>query len=326
MEKFVKKQKISELKEGVSADDVFFVKFKKGIRPYSNGFSFELTLSDNSGKNIDYKYWGGMDELKVKSVYDSVRADSIIHVIGKVAAYKGKLQLAANEPAVIEVLQEGQYNNSDFIIPAKKDVKLMYAWLMEFVALVENPKIRELLESIFKDKEMEIKFKSHPGAIEIHHNWTGGLLQHVLEVLEYCKTSWETFPGLNKDLLIAGALLHDIGKLEEIEVTSRIKGTKKGQLAGHLVLSAIFVSKKCDEIEMDDEIKNKLLHMIVSHHGKSEYGSPKEPMFPEALVVYYSDELSSKVAEMLGFVESAKSETEDDFMYHPRNKKNILLR
>ena len=126
--------------------------------------------------------------------------------------------------------------------------------------------------------------------------------------------------------LIAGALLHDIGKLEEIEVTSRIKGTKKGQLAGHLVLSAIFVSKKCDEIEMDDEIKNKLLHMIVSHHGKSEYGSPKEPMFPEALVVYYSDELSSKVAEMLGFVESAKSETEDDFMYHPRNKKNILLR
>ncbi len=326
MEKLIKKQPINTLKEGNLVDDVFFVKFKKGMSQYSKGFSFELTLSDNSGKNIEYKYWGDNNEEKVKSIYDSIKADSIVHVQGRISVYKEKLQLATNEPFMIEVLKEGQYNESDFIKPAKKDINLMYAELLNIIDLVENPKLKELLDNIFKNKEIEIKFKNHPGAIEIHHNWVGGLLQHTLEVLNYCKTSWETFPQLNRDLLVAGALLHDIGKLEEIEVTSRIRGTKKGQLTGHLVLSTIFVDKKCGEIGMEEELKDKLLHIIVSHHGKVEFGSPKEPMSAEALAVYYADELSSKIAEMIEFIENAKSDTEDDFMFHKRNGRNILLR
>ena len=143
--------------------------------------------------------------------------------------------------------------------------------------------------------------------------------------MNYCRLSWDYFPQLNKDLLIAGALLHDIGKLEEIGVTSRIKGTNKGQLTGHLILSAIFVSNKCNEFQLDEAIKNKLLHIIVSHHGKLEFGSPKEPMFPEAVAIYYADEMSSKLAEMLEFIEDAKLSTEDDFMFHRRSGKNILL-
>ena len=122
---------------------------------------------------------------------------------------------------------------------------------------------------------IEKKFKKHPGGIEIHHNWTGGLLQHTLEVLNYCKLSWELFPELSKDLLITGALLHDIGKLEELAVTSRIKGTNKGQLIGHIVLGSTYVSNKIDEIGMEDEPKDKILHMIVSHHGRMECPLPK---------------------------------------------------
>ncbi|MBI5884759.1 HD domain-containing protein [archaeon] len=326
MEKFSKKQPIAFLKEGDKVDDVFFVKFKKGTAQYAKGFSFELMLSDNSGKNIEFKYWGGLDEAKVKAIYDSIKADSIVRVQGRVSVYNNKMQLAANEPNKIEVLEKEQYEDSDFIKKAKKDLNAMYAMLLKEIETIENPKIKELLDSIFKDKETEQKFKKHPGAIEIHHNWVGGLLQHTLEVLEYCKTSAELFPTLDKDLLIAGALLHDIGKLEEIGVTSRIKGTSKGQLAGHLILSSIFVSNKCDELKLDEETKNKLLHIIVSHHGKPEFGSPKEPMFTEALVVYYSDELSSKAAEMAEFIETNKQSTEDDFMYHFRQKKNILLK
>lgn len=134
------------------------------------------------------------------------------------------------------------------------------------------------------------------------------------------------FPSLNKDLLIAGAMLHDIGKLEEVIVTSRIKGTNIGQLIGHLPLSIIFVSNKCDEIGLDKIQKEKLLHIITSHHGKLEFGSPKEPMIPEAVVIYYADELSSKVTEMIGFIEMAKKDTEDDFMYNKRGGKNIYLK
>lgn len=326
MEKYSKKQPISLLKEGNRVDDVFVVKFKKGIAQYAKGFSFELTLSDNSGRNIEYKYWGGPDEAKVKTIYDTIKPDSIVHAQGKISSYNNKLQFATNEPDKIEVLEKGQYNDSDFIRASKKDIDTMYGQLLKEIDAVEHSKLKELLHAVFKDKEMERKFKNHPGAIEIHHNWIGGLLQHTLEVLSYCKTSKELFPQLNKDILIAGALLHDIGKLEEITVTSRIKGTNKGQLTGHLVLSSIFVSNKCDETGLDEETKNKLLHIIVSHHGKAEFGSPKEPMFPEATVLYYADELSSKVAEMIEFIEDTKQTTEDDFMYHNRYKRNILLK
>jgi len=326
MEKFIKKQKVSELKDGDTVDEVFFVKFKKGVNPYAKGFLFALTLSDNSGRSIEYKYWGNRDETKVKTLYDYIKPDSIVHVQGKVASYNGNLQLTTNEPNVIEVLEKGQYDEADFIKSAKKDKDMMYSQLLKTIEIVENPKLKDLLNRIFKNPGIEAKFKNHPGAIEIHHDWIGGLLQHTLEVLDYCKLSWELFPQLNKDLIITGGLLHDIGKLEELDVTSRIKGTNKGQLTGHLVLSTIFVSNKCDEVGLDEELKDKLLHIIISHHGKLEFGSPKEPMFPEALVVCYADALSAKLAGMIEFVDSAKSSTEDDFMYDRRGAKNIFLK
>jgi 3'-5' exoribonuclease len=326
MEKFSKKRKISEFKDGDRVDDVFFVKFKKGMAPYSKGFSFELTLSDGSGRSMEYKYWGDTNETAVRALYDSMKADSIVRVQGKVALYREKLQMTTNAPDRIEVLKPGQYDEADFVKQAKKNIDEMYGRLLDFVSEVKNPKIKELLSSVFKDKEIEGKFKKHPGAIDIHHNWVGGLMEHVLEVAEYCKKSWELYPQLDKDLLIAGALLHDIGKLEELEVTSRIKGTRKGQLTGHLVLSAVFVSNKCDEAKIDAETKDKLMHIIVSHHGKSEYGAPKEPMFPEALAVYYADELSARLAEMTEFIEESKQSTEDEFMYQKRYNKNVLLK
>jgi 3'-5' exoribonuclease len=202
----------------------------------------------------------------------------------------------------------------------------MYSQLLAEISTVQEAQIKALLENVFNDKEIAEKFKNHPGAIEVHHNWVGGLLEHCLEVLEYCKTSHKNFPMLNRDLLVAGALLHDIGKLEEIEVTARIKGTKKGQLTGHLVLGTIFIANKCDEVKMDFETKDKMLHIMVSHHGTSEYGSPKEPMFPEALAVYYADDCSCKLAEMVEFILDSKGSTEDEFMYNKRHSKNILLK
>lgn len=326
MEKFAKTKKVSELKEGNIVNDVFFVKSKKGMSPYAKGYSFELTLSDNSGRSIAHKYWGSQDEASVKALYDSIKTDSIVFVQGKVSMYRDNLQLATNEPNIIKVLQEGQYNPTDFVKSAKKDVDSLYSQLLKFIDSVENSKIKELLINIFKDKAIENKFKNHPGASEIHHNWIGGLLEHTLEVLNYCKLSWETFPQLNKDVLIAGAALHDIGKLDELSVTSKIKWTNKGNLAGHLVLGTIFVSNKCDEIKLDEALKDKLLHIIISHHGKMKLGSPKEPMFPEAVVVHYSDELSSKTNELIEFIEDAKLSTEDDFTFYRRSRKNILLK
>ena len=326
MTKFTKRKKVSELKDGDRVDDVFFVKFKKGIKEYAKGYSFDLTLSDNSNRSIEYKYWGPQNEARVKAIYNSFKADSIVHVQGKVTSYHERLQLSTNEPDIIEPLNEGEYNESDFIKAAKKDIEIMYSELESTIEEIKDPKLKELLTNVFADKDMEMKFKKHPGAIEIHHGWIGGLLQHTLEVIAFCKTACDLHPELNRDLVLTGAMLHDIGKLEEIEVTHRIRGTRKGQLTSHLVLSAVYVSNKCDEVKMDECLKDKLMHIIVSHHGKEEFGAPKPPMFPEAIIVYYADELSAKVTEMIEFIENGRQETEDDFIYYRREGKNIYLR
>ena len=324
MESFTKKKSISALAEGDVIDDIFAVKIKKGFQPYVKGFCFELLITDNSGKTLEYKYWGGNDENKVRSLYESIKSDNVIRVQGKVSVYNNKLQLATNEPMLIEVLQEGQYAQQDFIKPAKKDINQMYEELQQVITHIAHQDIQQLLNVIFHEKGEP--FKQHPGAIEIHHNWIGGLLQHTLEVVHFCKNACELYPALNRDLLLAGALLHDIGKLEELKMTSRIKGTVKGQLVSHLVLSTLYLSQKLAESNLSEEMKNKLLHLVVSHHGRQEYGSPKEPMFPEAIVLYYADELSSKAAEMLEYVEDGKTTTEDDFIFSKRHGRNIYLK
>jgi 3'-5' exoribonuclease len=324
---YSRKRLISELKEGELIDDIFVVKIKKGMQRYKGGHSFTILLSDQTGNTADYKYWGSEDEEKVKRIYDSIPSDSVIHIQARMNAYNGRLQMAASEPLTIEALKPGQYDADAFVKPAKRDITKMFDGLLEAINFISNPNIKTLLVNVFTDSEIEAKFKKHPGAISVHHNWTGGLLQHTLEVLNYCILSHKQFPELNKDLLIAGALLHDIGKLEEIEVTTRIKGSEKGQLIGHLPLGIVFVSKKIDEIEgFDNDLKNKILHMITSHHGRLEYGTPKEPMIPEAIALYYADEMSAKIAEFTEFVSESKGKTEDSFMYSPRHERNVFLK
>ena len=327
MEKITKKQPINALKDGDRVDDVFVVKIKKGVSSYKNGYSFTLILSDSSGESIDYKFWGGKNEEVVRKLYDSIKADSVVHVQGRFSFYGVTPQIATNEPDIIETLEKGQYEESDFVKKSKKDIDKMYDELINFITSVKNEQLKKLLSSVFEDSSIKGKFKTHPGGITIHHNWIGGLLQHTLEVTKYCELSAEDCPTMNRDLLITGALLHDIGKLEELEVTTRIKGSRKGQLHGHIVLGSIFISNRMNELKIDEDIRDKLLHIIISHHGTNEFGSPEEPMFPEAVAIYYADEISSKLAEITEYIEENKPETEDDFkMKYPRDGRKIFLR
>lgn len=325
MEKFKKGFLINDLKEGNKIKDIFVVKFKKGVASYSKGYSITLALTDSSGKTLEYKYWGGTDENKVKEIYDLIKPDSVVLLNGTVSVYNGKLQLIADSNfGTITPLTSEQYDSSEFIMGAKKDVDLMYSILLSKISSISNNSLKKLLEVIFN--EVGEKFKKHPGAIQIHHNWVGGLLEHTLEVVEHCETSIKLHPELDRDLLITGAILHDIGKLEDLEVTSRIKSSQRGQLVGHLVLGITYLCDKFKDADLDDLTKDKLIHLLVSHHGKLDYGTPKEPMIPEALALYYADELSSKVAEMIGFINDSKDSTEDDFMYNIRKGTNIFLK
>lgn len=322
-----KKQLISSLSEGEVIEDIFVVKIKKGLSEYKKGYRFVLLLTDKTGRTLEYVYWGGRDEQQVKSIFDSIKSDSVIRVQGKISSYAGKLQLASNDSDLIQVLKDDEYEKEDFVPVTTKNIDIMYETALKAVEKVENTEIKTLLKKIYGNEEFKKAMKYHPGAISIHHNWVGGLLEHTLEVLEFCSLASKQFPDLDNDLLTAGALLHDIGKLEELKITSRIKGTTKGQLIGHLVIGTLYVSEVINTIQgFDESLKNKIIHMMLSHHGKLEYSSPKEPMFPEALAVYYADEISAKLSEMISFIESSKEETEDEFMFNRRHERNIYLR
>jgi len=322
---YQKKQPVDSLRDGDRVEDVFAVKLKRGVQAYAKGYSFHLVLTDGSGKSIDYKYWGGRDESRVKALYDSIKADSVVHVQGRAGSYMDKLQITSNEPDTVQPLPSGEYNPEDFIPKARRNLDEMWGEVEGFIGRVRGPEVKAVLDRIFGSKTVKAEFMKRPGAIEIHHNWVGGLMQHTLEVAEYAVLAKKLNSQLDEDLLIAGALLHDIGKLEEIEVTVRIKGSKKGQLKGHIVLGYGMVSRVMDELGTTDEVRDKLLHLILSHHGSQEYGSPKPPMIPEAFAVYYADELSSKLSEITDYVEWARKNTEDEFMYHRRHGHNILL-
>lgn len=322
-----KKRFIKTFKSGEIIQDVFFVKFKKGLKKYNTkpGSYMNLILADSSG-NIDFKLWGDHREEELKEIYDNIKSDSIVLVKAEVSEYNGRLQLKTTDYSSVKVLNETEYEKKDFIKPSLLDVEKMYNILLEKIELVKEEKLKLLLINIFSNEEFSKKFKNHPAAIQIHHNRIGGLLQHTLETVEYCLTSAKNFPELNSDLLITGALLHDIGKLKELQVTSRIKGTRQGQLLGHIIQGTIFISKECEKVNLSNKLTDKILHMLISHHGKYEYGSPKIPMFPEAVAVASADELSAKLSTMVEFIKDNKDETEDDFMYNKRLGINILLR
>ncbi len=320
---FEKKKQIRDLEEGESVEDIYVVKIKKNFSNYSKGYRIDLILSDSSGSSLDYVFWGPDNETDVKKAYDLIKQDSVVLIKGKVGRYRDKLQLSSDSSDSPQVLKEEEYE-ADFIMHSKKSLNDLYEKLKEIIESISDLKLKDLLNTIFE--EIGEKFKKHPGAITVHHHWVGGLLEHTLEVIEYCETTLKLFPQLNRDLLITGAILHDIGKLDELETTSRIKGSEIGQLAGHLVLGVSFLMKKLEQNELEDLTKNKLIHLLVSHHGKLEYGSPKEGMFSEAIALYYADELSSKLSEIIHYVEESKERTDDDFMYNLRHRKNIFLK
>lgn len=323
-----KKKNIIELKEGEEIEDIFVVKIKKRFFDYFNmgkKYGFELLLSDSSGKTITYKMWGNEIESLVKKIYDSISEDSVVWLRGKVNAHKNNLEIYSNSLQDFRILSENEYVKEDFINPPVRDIDEMMEILMENINLIKDEEIKEFLLKLFQNPEFSEKFKRHPAAIEIHHNRIGGLIEHTLEIIEIVKTLKRLYPSLNLDLMISGAILHDIGKLEEIEVTNRIKGSFKGQLIGHISLGLNFISKKMEEFGMSENKRILLMHLLLSHHGSNSFGSPKEPMIPEAFALYYSDELSSKISEIINFIEITKKATDDVFMYHKKYKRNIYL-
>jgi 3'-5' exoribonuclease len=316
-----KKQKsILDYKANDSFQDIFIVRFTREIKATKNGkYFFEIKIQDALGEAM-IKYWGSNDKEQVQEIYEQIKEDSVIFAEGKVSEYNGKLDFSVNGGKLI-VLEEKDYDIGDFIRKSEKDPEEMFSELQEFMNRIKDSEYKKVLDSFFNDEEFVKKFKTSPGAMYIHHGWVSGLLEHTLAVTKICSKIAEQH-SLDNDLLISGAILHDIGKMEEFVITKQIKVTNKGNLLSHIILGVQELTRHLDKIKMDEIKKNKLIHTMISHHGSIEYGCPKPPMFPEALIIAKADELDANIITMTDA--KANAQTNDSFIYN-KHLGNIYL-
>ncbi|HUT27430.1 MAG TPA: HD domain-containing protein [Methanomassiliicoccales archaeon] len=316
---------ISELKAGGTVDDLFAVRFKKPVAAYKNGFTFQMWVSD-SGGDLALKYWGDKDEQKVKGVWETISKGSVIHVKGRVSEFKDSLEIHVNPSSgdTVNALKEGEYELSDFVAVTTQDVEVMRSQLFSLIRKVENPWLKELLANFFTDEDFVRRFCSCPAAITHHANWIGGLLEHTLRVANLCEFYAGQHPDLDRDLLVTGAILHDLGKMREYVVTSIIGATDEGRLIGHLVVGSGMVGDACRMIEgFPPELALKVQHLVLSSHGTTDYGSPKTPQFPEAQALALADLTDSRIEEMITVKKTAN--TEDDWV-QDRNLGSVYLK
>jgi 3'-5' exoribonuclease len=185
---------------------------------------------------------------------------------------------------------------ADYFPHTAEDVEKLYSRLLEHASTIGNPWLRRLVATIVEDPAIVPRLKRAPAAKMMHHAFLGGLLEHVVSLCDLCKAVAGHYRELDADLLMTGAILHDIGKLDELSYERSIQYTSEGQLLGHIILELEQVAKKMDAIEdFPADLKTLIKHLLISHHGEYEFGSPKLPMFREALVLHYLDDLDSKM-------------------------------
>lgn len=279
---------VSELKVGQVVKEKFLL-HKKSVRDKKDGGIYAiLEFSDRTGI-IDGISWDA-DNL------ENISAGDFVFVAGNVREYNGKPQIVVT---AMNLVAEKDIDANDFLPHYSGDIDMVMEGIREFAARVKNPHLRSLLDAFFGDKDFVRSFSSAPAAKMVHHAYLGGLAVHTLGVLKLLQSLHSVLDFLNLELLICGGILHDIGKIHEYTYKKSIDISDRGRLLGHILIGSEMVSERISRLAgFPDELKAKILHMILSHHGEKEWGSPKQPLFPEALVLHHADNLDAKIEIM----------------------------
>lgn len=307
-------QFVEDLSDGDDVDARFSIKYKKPVKEYRNGYFFALGLADRTGE-IQLKYWGGDNEAAVRRIYEKLSEDAVVRVKGSVSVYREKEQIDVDEgEGRIQLVDE--YDIGDFVPADTVDADALFDELRAEVREMNDPDYRAVIQAFLDDAEFVAALKEAPAAMFYHHAYLGGLLDHVLAMMETVKTVKEQYPSLDLDLMKAGCFLHDIGKVREFAVTTNITQSEEGLLRGHISLGEELLTEKLQGVEIPDRKRHKLHHIILSHHGEQEHGSVKSPSFPEAAAVRHADELDAKLFQYVDLTEEA--ETDDFHTYTER--------
>ena len=268
-----------------------FVVISKQVKPKKSGEPYlALTLGDRSGQ-LEAKMWDNVEEF-----IGAFEQEDFLKIKGLINKYKNRFQLTIHK---LRRLQETEIDFSDYLPKTTKDIGELWRTLAEFVATIENPHLKALVESFMADSEIAERYRTAPAAKSLHHAYIGGLLDHVVSLCRSCDLLCRNYPQVNRDLLLTGAFLHDIGKIHELTYNRSFSYTTRGQLLGHMIIELEMLKGKIEQLPgFPSDLKTLLEHLIISHHGEYEFGSPKLPMFPEALMLHYLDDLDSKMEAM----------------------------
>ena len=278
---------ISELNGGATIDEVFLVQ-NKDLRTTKNGSLYiQAQLSDRTGM-IDARMWDASAPF-----FESLGDDTFLKIKGRTEIYQNKIQLIVKQ---ISKTSQDDIKLEDYLPGTEQDVDKMFAELKQIASSIKQPHLNSLLNLFFNDKDFCKGFCSAPAAVQYHHAFLGGLLEHTLSVAKLGDTIAPLYPELNRDLLICGIMLHDIGKISELCYEKNFHYSDEGQLIGHLISGVLMVEEKAKQIEgFPKTLLDLIRHLILSHHGEYEWGSPKLPMTLEALTLHYLDNIDAKI-------------------------------
>ena len=268
----------------------YFVAGNRQLRTTAGGAAYmSMTLCDGTGQ-LEARMW----EPEGAGEFGS---GDIVKVRGVVCRYHDKLQIKIDKLRRADpVADAGEYELRDFVAHTAHNIDELWGKLAGYVESLADPHLRSLLQLFLDDPAVAGPLREAPAAKSMHHAWIGGLLEHTVSLLDLCETAARHYPEVHRDLLLAGAMLHDIGKLHELRWGTSFSYSVEGQLLGHITIAAGMIDSKLRALPgFPPRLRTLLLHIVLSHHGRLEFGSPKLPMTAEALLFHYLDDLDAKM-------------------------------
>ena len=312
----MKNRFISDLQPNEMVTTYFLVQSKE-VRLRKTGEPYlALILSDRTGQ-LEAKKWEDIDE-----VADTFDRDDFVKVHGLVQNYRERPQMTIQR---MRRADDSEVELADYLPHTAKNIDEMFGALRAAVDEIVNPHLRQLLQSFLDDPEITSRLKRAPAAKSLHHAFVGGLLEHVLSLLNLARLAVQNYDYVDLDLVKTGIVLHDIGKIHELTYGRTFGYSSEGQLLGHITIGLRMLDQKCAQLpDFPPRLKVLVEHLILSHHGQYEFGSPKLPMFPEAVMLHYLDDLDSKLESMRAYVSSDKQNQEDWTRYNPSLERSLL--
>ena len=292
----MKKQFINGINPGDAINDIFVLSEKSLSKKRDGNPFLNVVLSDRTGSTK------GVVWDNVNQIAEGAASGDFVHVMANAGEYKGSIQLVIKQ---MTSLPADSIDPADFLPTTTRNVDHMFIRLKQITASMENENFKKLIESFWNDAEFARTFKTAPAAKKMHHAFIGGLLEHTLSMALLVDRIAGHYSGINRDLLLAGAMLHDIGKTRAFEYRTKIDYSDEGRLLNHIVIGLQMIDERLRGLEgFSDEQAVMLKHLVVSHHGSKAFGSPEPPKTIEAILLYYIDEIDSKVNGIRDFIAS----------------------